>query len=106
MMRVDLRPQCSGQPTTLERHRRTAILLFSLTAIANTVSGPLRRQRLRHHIDRSLSEDGELAGHTVECGWHCGQFDIRTGKAVASPCAIDLRTYQVEVREGRLVLRF
>jgi hypothetical protein len=39
MMRVDLRDQLAGlnvvgQPTTLERPRRTAILLFSLAAIA------------------------------------------------------------------------
>ncbi|MBN9006042.1 MAG: non-heme iron oxygenase ferredoxin subunit [Rhizobiales bacterium] len=58
------------------------------------------------HGAASLSEDGELAGHTVECGWHRGQFDIRTGAVVASPCTVDLRTYKIDVREGRLHISF
>ena len=32
---------------------------------------------------RLLAEEGELSGHTVECGWHGGQFNIRTGEATA-----------------------
>ena len=43
MMRVDLRDQLAGnvfgQPTTLERPRRTTALLFSLAAIAAPVLG-------------------------------------------------------------------
>ena len=42
-MRVDLRDQLAGnvfgQPTTLERRRRTTALLFSLAAIAAPVLG-------------------------------------------------------------------
>lgn len=57
------------------------------------------------HGDASLADEGELSGHTVQCGWHGGEFDIRTGAATAAPCLIDLRTYPIDVREGRLHLR-
>ena len=57
------------------------------------------------HGGASLAEEGELSGHIVECGWHGGQFDVRTGGATASPCTIDLKTYEIDVREGRLRLR-
>jgi p-cumate 2,3-dioxygenase ferredoxin component len=54
------------------------------------------------HGAASLSEDGQLIGHVVECGWHCGQFDVRTGEAVAAPCTEDLRSFAL-VLEDRLV---
>ena len=57
------------------------------------------------HGEASLAEEGELSGHIVECGWHGGQFDIRSGVPMASPCTVDLKTYQIEVREGRVHLR-
>jgi p-cumate 2,3-dioxygenase ferredoxin component len=52
------------------------------------------------HGEASLSEDGELREHVVECGWHCGQFDITTGRAIAAPCTIDLKTYSVVMKDG------
>ena len=47
----------------------------------------------------SLAE-GLLDGDVIECAAHFGGFDVKTGKAVMAPCSIDLRTYQVEVRDG------
>jgi nitrite reductase/ring-hydroxylating ferredoxin subunit len=52
------------------------------------------------HGAASLSDEGELHGHVVECGWHFGAFDVRTGAAVASPCKTPLKTYPVEIRDG------
>jgi p-cumate 2,3-dioxygenase ferredoxin subunit len=57
------------------------------------------------HGQASLAEEGELAGYTIECGWHAGQFDIRTGAAIASPCAIDLQIYETSLVDGRLFVR-
>lgn len=56
------------------------------------------------HGASSLSEDGCLDGHTVECGMHLGTFDVRTGAATGAPCTKALRTYPVEIREGQVVL--
>jgi p-cumate 2,3-dioxygenase ferredoxin component len=47
------------------------------------------------HGEASLSEDGSLDGCTVECSWHFGSFDIRTGEPQASPCTEPIRTYRV-----------
>ncbi len=33
----------------------------------------------------------------VECGWHCGRFNIITGEPTCSPCTMRLQTYAVEV---------
>lgn len=49
------------------------------------------------HGASSLSDEGELDGFNVVCGWHAGAFDVRTGAAVGAPCTRDLRTYTVEV---------
>jgi p-cumate 2,3-dioxygenase ferredoxin subunit len=52
------------------------------------------------HGDASLSEEGSLDGCRVECSWHFGSFDVRTGQPVASPCVEPIRTYAVVVEGG------
>lgn len=56
------------------------------------------------HGNSSLTEDGCLEGHIVECGMHLGTFDVRTGLAVGPPCTKALRTYPVEIRDGQVML--
>jgi naphthalene 1,2-dioxygenase system ferredoxin subunit len=56
------------------------------------------------HGDASLSE-GLVEGHEVECPFHQGRFDIRTGAPTAAPCTIRLKTYPVEIRDGSAYLR-
>jgi p-cumate 2,3-dioxygenase ferredoxin subunit len=58
------------------------------------------------HGAASLSEDGTLHGHEVECSWHFGRFDIRTGAACASPCQVALRTYAVSVVDGTVAVEY
>lgn len=48
-----------------------------------------------------LSE-GELRGCEVVCPWHNSRFDVRTGKVMHGPAKVDLRTFEVESREGRI----
>lgn len=55
------------------------------------------------HGDASLSE-GEIEDGVILCPFHMGSFDIRTGEAVASPCHIAIRTYQVERRGDAVFL--
>ena len=56
------------------------------------------------HGEASLCE-GEIDGDTVECPFHQGTFDIRTGKPTGAPCRIALRTYDVTVEQGGVHIR-
>ena len=74
-MRVDLRDQLAGnvfgQPTTLERPRRTTALLFSLAAIAAPVLGEAQPSL-------SITSVGRLLRHLVAClGLAAAVFWIR-----------------------------
>jgi nitrite reductase/ring-hydroxylating ferredoxin subunit len=51
----------------------------------------------------AMLTDGFVDGELIECPLHGGKFEIKTGKAVAPPCTVDLKTYQVKV-EGDAVL--
>lgn len=55
------------------------------------------------HGPGSLSE-GYLDGHIIECDFHNGAFDIRTGEVAAPPCMIPLKTYKVVLRDGRVLI--
>jgi nitrite reductase/ring-hydroxylating ferredoxin subunit len=55
------------------------------------------------HGPGSLSE-GEVDGDLIECNFHNGVFNIRTGEVVAPPCMIAVRTYYAEVRDGYIFI--
>ena len=55
------------------------------------------------HGPGSLSE-GYLDGYIVECDFHNGAFDIRTGEVAAPPCMIPLKTYKAVVENGRVLI--
>jgi nitrite reductase/ring-hydroxylating ferredoxin subunit len=55
------------------------------------------------HGDASLA-DGEIDGCEVECPFHAGAFDIKTGEACGAPCTIDLKTYTSMVKDGKVFL--
>jgi nitrite reductase/ring-hydroxylating ferredoxin subunit/uncharacterized membrane protein len=48
--------------------------------------------------------DGALAGDVVQCPWHGSQFDVHSGALCHGPADEGIRTYQVTVRDGRLVV--
>jgi 3-phenylpropionate/trans-cinnamate dioxygenase ferredoxin subunit len=54
--------------------------------------------------EKSHLADGSVDGHIIECSRHFGQFDYRTGEAVELPACVNLRTYPVVVREGKVFL--
>jgi len=56
------------------------------------------------HGDARLC-DGFLEGHEIECPYHQGRFDIRTGAATGAPCTEPIRIWPVKVEEGRVWLR-
>lgn len=55
------------------------------------------------HGPGSLSE-GELDGYEIECDFHQGCFDIRTGEVTAPPCTMPLKVYPTMVKDGRVVI--
>lgn len=55
------------------------------------------------HGPGSLSE-GELDGAVIECDFHNGAFNVRTGEPVAAPCMIPLKTYAARVEAGEIVI--
>src|SRR5215468_1382114 len=55
------------------------------------------------HGPGSLSE-GYIDGDVVECNFHNGQFNIRTGEVVSPPCMIPIKTYPTIVENGRVVI--
>ena len=55
------------------------------------------------HGPGSLSE-GYLDGCVIECDFHNGAFDIRTGEVVQPPCMVPIKTYPVTVRDGRVLI--
>jgi nitrite reductase/ring-hydroxylating ferredoxin subunit len=55
------------------------------------------------HGPGSLSE-GYIEGDVVECNFHNGQFNIRTGAVVSPPCMIAMKTYPASVENGKIVI--
>jgi nitrite reductase/ring-hydroxylating ferredoxin subunit len=55
------------------------------------------------HGPGSLSE-GCVLGDVVECNFHGGAFNIRTGAVEAPPCMDPLRTYPVRIVDGQVVI--
>ena len=56
------------------------------------------------HGNASLA-DGFIVEGQIECPFHQGMFDIRTGKATAAPCTVEIKTYPVKVEAGLIWLK-
>lgn len=55
------------------------------------------------HGPGSLS-DGYIEGDVVECDFHNGAFNIKTGEVVKPPCFVPLRTYVTSVEDGKVYI--
>jgi nitrite reductase/ring-hydroxylating ferredoxin subunit len=55
------------------------------------------------HGPGSLSE-GYIEDDVVECNFHNGQFNIRTGEVVAPPCMVPIKTYPAIVEDGKVFI--
>jgi nitrite reductase/ring-hydroxylating ferredoxin subunit len=51
-----------------------------------------------------LLSEGYIEDDVVECNFHNGQFNIKTGEVVAPPCMIPIKTYQTTVENGRVFI--
>jgi nitrite reductase/ring-hydroxylating ferredoxin subunit len=54
------------------------------------------------HLQGPLGE-GRLREEVLSCPWHGWQYDVRTGRNVFD-LAIELRTYEVRVEDGRIAI--
>jgi nitrite reductase/ring-hydroxylating ferredoxin subunit len=55
------------------------------------------------HGPGSLSE-GYIEDDIVECNFHNGQFNIKTGEVVAPPCMIPIKTYKTAVKNEKVFI--
>ena len=55
------------------------------------------------HGPGSLSE-GYIEGDNIECPFHQGQFNIRTGEVAMPPCMIPQKVYPVMIENGRVLI--
>ena len=55
------------------------------------------------HGPGSLAE-GFVMGTEIECPFHQGRFDIRTGRPTGAPCTVALRTWTVHVIDGQIFI--
>jgi len=57
------------------------------------------------HGPGSLSE-GFIDGDCVECNFHQGVFNIRTGAVVQPPCMVPVKTYPATVIDGAVYIDY
>lgn len=55
------------------------------------------------HEDESLSE-GYLCDESVECPMHSSRFSFLTGEVTGVPAWVPVRTYPIEVDDGRVFI--
>jgi uncharacterized membrane protein/nitrite reductase/ring-hydroxylating ferredoxin subunit len=48
-----------------------------------------------------LSE-GDFDGFNVQCPWHNSCFDVRTGEVTNGPAKVNLKTFRIETRDGKI----
>jgi nitrite reductase/ring-hydroxylating ferredoxin subunit len=51
-----------------------------------------------------LLSEGYIEGDVVECNFHNGQFNIRTGEVVSPPCMVPVKTYPATVVDGAVII--
>ena len=57
------------------------------------------------HGPGSMSE-GFVDGDCIECNFHQGVFNIKTGAVVQPPCMIPLKTYPASVDHGDVYIEY
>src|SRR5882672_2890639 len=51
-----------------------------------------------------LLSEGFIEGDVVECNFHNGQFNIKTGEVVSPPCMVPIKTYKTILENGRVLI--
>ena len=48
--------------------------------------------------------EGEIHGDLIECNFHGGMFNIKTGEVALPPCMVPIRTYKTVVEDGTVFI--
>ncbi|CAG9263092.1 non-heme iron oxygenase ferredoxin subunit [Paraburkholderia caribensis] len=56
------------------------------------------------HGNASLA-DGDIIGYEIECPFHQGRFDVRTGAATLLPCRLSIATFNALEKDGAIWLQ-
>jgi nitrite reductase/ring-hydroxylating ferredoxin subunit len=86
----------SGEALKVETHGLT-VAVFNLDGEFHVTDDACT------HGPGSLSE-GFVDGDCVECNFHQGVFNIRTGAVVQPPCMVPIKTYVVTVSDGAVYI--
>jgi nitrite reductase/ring-hydroxylating ferredoxin subunit len=86
-----------GGVRRVDRHRAAPVALYRLA------DGFYATEDFCSHGIASLSE-GTLDGDVIECPFHGGAFNVRTGEPESSPCVTPLKTFAVAVRDGMVLI--
>ena len=54
--------------------------------------------------ERAHLADGLVMDTIIECPKHNGRFDVRTGEAKGAPVCINLKTYEVKLEAGKVMI--
>jgi naphthalene 1,2-dioxygenase system ferredoxin subunit len=52
----------------------------------------------------ALLGEGWLEGYEIECPLHGGKFCIRTGKALAIPAEVDIKSHPARIQDGKVLI--
>jgi MocE subfamily Rieske [2Fe-2S] domain protein len=55
--------------------------------------------------EHAFLSDGVVIDCVVECPFHQGRFDVRSGKPMGAPVIVPLKTYPVKIVEGRIYVQ-
>ena len=98
MLSSELRLLCNASEVQLGTAKRIVVAGLALAAFNLDGEFYVTDDTCTHGF-ASLSE-GIIDGGIIECPWHGGTFDIRSGAAVDHPCIVPLNTYQTVVKDG------
>ncbi len=74
-------------------------------AVYRTPSGYYATDGKCTHAGAILA-DGLVTGEIIECPQHQAQFHIPTGEAKSAPASVNLKTYPVKIKGGKIYIGF
>src|SRR5689334_5575095 len=103
-MTQDWHMACRAQDVGEGEVRGIELPGFPRLAVFNIDGEFLVTQDLCTHAQAWLSE-GTVEGDVIECPFHGGKFDVRTGAALCRPPKRPLQTFDVQVVDDEVMVR-
>lgn len=83
-----LRAEVDGYVITVAKHNGR---LFAFQEFCTHRCGPL--------------SEGTMENDQIQCPWHSSRFDMHTGRVTAGPAKVPLKTFEVRVSDGKVLVR-